>query len=121
MTPVERLRAAEMLLRDGAGRVPEWNMDSGHLWVVDYDPSDPTGQTAMQRPVGGADEPWASFIAMMAPPVALAMADWLGDIALFWENSSDAVDDDGDPIDLAGSIDSHAVKLADALLGGDGA
>lgn len=83
----ETLRRAAALMREraeAAGR--DWNADcepgdSLHLWVTDYDPSDPTGQTAMQRLVGGADAPWSEHIASWHPAVALAVADWLEYVA----------------------------------------
>lgn len=102
----DRLRLAASKLRESAKAVPDWNWDDGNLWIVDYDPSDPSGQTAMQRPVGGADEPWASYIALMAPPVALALADWL-DIHADYEDTGENARDEF----LA------ALAVADAILG----
>lgn len=77
------LRQAAAKMRERAGAAGhEWNADvepgaSLHLWVTDYDPSDHTGQTAMQRLVGGADAPWSEHIASWSPDVALAVADLL--------------------------------------------
>lgn len=85
--PAENLRRAAALMRERAEAAgQEWNADvepgdSLHLWVTDYDPSDPTGQTPMQRLVGGADAPWSEHIASWHPAVALAIADLLDDIA----------------------------------------
>ena len=78
----ETLRAAAALMRSRAEAAGQWNADvepgdSLHLWVEDFDPSDPSGQTAMQRVVGGADAPWSEHIASWHPAVALAVADWL--------------------------------------------
>lgn len=76
-------REAATLMRQRAEAADRyWNADvvpgdSLHLWVPDYDPSDPSGQTAMQRVVGGAESPLAEHIASWHPAVALAVADWL--------------------------------------------
>lgn len=80
------LRRAASLMRERAEAAREWNADvepgdSLHLWVTDHDPSDPTGQTAMQRLVGGADAPWSEHIAAADPPFMLAVADWLTECA----------------------------------------
>lgn len=111
MTPADRLRAAATLLRERAGAAREWNADvqsgdSLHLWVPDYDPSDPSGQTAMQRLVGGADAPWSDYIALMSPPVALRLADLLDDLADM--HAATAVDVTRWP---------SALAVADAVLG----
>ena len=83
MSDADLLRKAAALMRERAEAAgSEWNADvepgdSLHLWVTDCDPSDPTGETAMQRLVGGADAPWSEHIASWHPAVALAVADWL--------------------------------------------
>lgn len=123
----DELRRAASLMRGRAEAAGEWNADvapgdSLHLWVTDYDPSDPTGQTAMQRLVGGADAPWSEHIAAADPPFMLAVADWLDGVALFMEAKADEeyFDLDGDPI---APEDTHAIgsalAVARAYLGAD--
>jgi hypothetical protein len=58
-----------------AEAVPEWNWTGNTLWITDYDPSDPTGETAMQRPVGGADGPWAEYLAACDPATVLGLVE----------------------------------------------
>ena len=91
----ETLRKAAALMREraeAAGR--DWNADcdpgdSLHLWVTDYDPSDPSGQTAMQRVVGGADFPWSDHIASWHPAVALTVAELLSFAAETWDEDDE--------------------------------
>lgn len=86
MSAVETIREAAALMRERAQAADrEWNADivpgdSLHLWVTDYDPSDPSGQTAMQRIVGGAESPWAEHISSWHPLVALDVADLLNNV-----------------------------------------
>ena len=109
MSDADLLRRAAALMRERAEAAgSEWNADvepgdSLHLWVTDCDPSDPTGETAMQRLVGGADAPWSEHIASWHPAVALAVADWLDEVG--------ATDDDA----------IAALAVARAYLGGDDA
>jgi hypothetical protein len=58
-----------------AEAVPDWNITGNTIWVTDYDPSDPTGETPMQRPVGGAEGVWLDHIAAMNPETTLALVD----------------------------------------------
>lgn len=88
------LREAAALMRERAEASRDWNADvepgdSLHLWVIEHDPSDPTGQTPMQRMVGGADAPWSDHIASWQPAVALAVADWLAGVRLHHELDGD--------------------------------
>ena len=121
----ELLREAAAKMREraeAAGR--DWNADvapgdSLHLWVIDHDPSDPTGQTPMQRLVGGADAPWSEHIAGMHPAVALAVADWL-------ENAAEDLVMQGPGGDLIANWDMRihingdkALAVARAYLGGE--
>ena len=109
----ETLRRAAALMREraeAAGR--DWNADcepgdSLHLWVADHDPRDPSGQTATQRLVGGADAPWSEHIASWHPTVALAVADWLDAYAERLEVLGHAI----------GSNHGQALAVARAYLG----
>lgn len=123
--PADRMRRAARVMRERAKAVSEWNADvqpgdSLHLWVTDYDPRDPTGQTPMQRLVGGADAPWSEHIASWHPAVALAVADWL-DAEAAGIGLYDALD--GVAIELGGracvshSTHAQALAVADAFLG----
>jgi hypothetical protein len=78
----------------------------GHYWITDYDPSDPSGQTAMQRLIGGMDGPDADHYSALTPPVALVIADALRDIdaAIGW----------GDWM----SVEAAIRKVADVYLDG---
>ena len=96
----DELRRAASLMRERAEAAREWNADvepgdSLHLWVADYDPSDPTGQTGMQRLVGGADAPWSEHIAAADPPFMLAVADWLDATADGWGERATQFPPDG--------------------------
>lgn len=74
----ELLREAARLMRERAEAVTsggQWT--GGHYWITDYDPSDPTGQTAMQRLIGGMDSPDCDHYSAWPPPVALAVAELL--------------------------------------------
>ena len=131
MSDADLLRRAAALMRERAEAAgSEWNADvepgdSLHLWVTDCDPSDPTGETAMQRLVGGADAPWSEHIASWHPAVALAVADWL-DVAArdLWAHGTDCYEADHEPCwecddDLAAPHVRAAVTVARAYLGGD--
>lgn len=77
-SPADILREAATLIRERANLVTQgaqWS--GGNYWITDYDPSDPTGQTAMQRLIGGMNEPDADHYANLTPAVALAVAAWL--------------------------------------------
>lgn len=112
MSAAETLREAAALMRERAEMVTsgaQWT--DGHYWITDYDPSDPSGQTAMQRLIGGMDSPDAGHYSSWHPAVALAVADWLDHCAQFarWREHVG----DGPTADL---ID-RAVATATAYLG----
>lgn len=75
----EFLRRAASLMRERADAAEatgaQWT--GQHYWVTDYDPSDPSGQTAMQRLVGGMDAPDCDHYSSWHPAVALAVADFM--------------------------------------------
>ena len=73
------LRKAATLMRERAKAVtPGATWTGGHCWITDHDPSDPSGQTAMQREIGGVSSDGdAEHIASWHPAVALAVAGWL--------------------------------------------
>ena len=81
--PAAGLRGVAKLMRERAEIVErggaQWT--GSHYWVTDHDPSDPSGQTAMQRLVGGMDEPDCDHYSAWHPAVALAVADWLDNAA----------------------------------------
>lgn len=115
------LREAAALMRSRAEAVTsgaQWT--DGNYWITDYDPSDPSGQTAMQRLIGGMDAPDHEHYSSWHPAVALAVADWLDGVALYVEAKDDEeyFDLDGDPI---APEDTHAIgsalKVARAYLG----
>jgi hypothetical protein len=53
------------------------------------------------------------------PDLVLALADWLDDIEVLWSSAESMADGDGDPLTFGESIDSHALKVCDAILGSD--
>ena len=76
------LRQAAALMRERAQAVTsgaQWT--DGHYWIADYDPSDPSGQTGMQRLIGGMDAPDHQHYSSWHPAVAHVVADWLDIIA----------------------------------------
>lgn len=74
----ERLREAAALMRSRAEAATSGAQWTGsHYWIEDYDPSDPSGQTSMQRLIGGMDAPDSDHYSSWHPAVALAVADWL--------------------------------------------
>ena len=139
MTPAERLRAAATRLREVAGDATPgpwvagvrcvWGLHSDDEIVVDGDDGD-----------GGVlREADADYIAMMHPPVALALADWLDSeaavqgsmepmanlISLTIEKAGGpagyvriGTDEDGNPQMQADSSPA-ALAVADAVLGGE--
>lgn len=128
MNPVERFRAAATRLREVAADATTgpWSVTREHLthpeagadvqgaggrWVA----SDCDGYQ------GGCLPADADYIAMMHPPVALALADWLDDLAAGWpwDDDGTCVWDDGTPMRLEESPDTHALAVADAVLGGE--
>lgn len=121
MTPAERLRAAATRLREVAGGATPgpwvagvrcvWGLHSDDEIVVDGEDGD-----------GGVlREADADYIAIMHPPVALALAFWLDDLAAEWpwDDDGTCVWDDGTPMRLEESLDTHALAVADAVLGGE--
>lgn len=79
MSGAERLAEAAKVMRERAEVAQkggaQWT--GTHYWVEDYDPSDPSGQTSMQRLVGGMDAPDCDHYSSWHPAVALAVADVL--------------------------------------------
>jgi len=111
----ERLRAAATLLRERAEGATEGNRR------VTHDPLGTHVETdldAMGRVVFGSShdrgpervEGDAAYIALMAPPVALALADWLDAMAVF-------VDSGNDVPGMRGRGLTEALAVADAILG----
>ena len=84
MNPVERLRAAATRLREVAGDATpgpwgaEYSKVSGHC-VVDAKSTNCLDSVA--RATHFRDSADAAYIAMMHPPAALALADWLDETA----------------------------------------
>lgn len=86
---VDLLRRAAALMRErakAATKGAQWS--GGKYWIPDYDPSDPTGQTAMQRLIGGMDESDAEHYSRWHPDMALMVADWLEDVAKDWDENT---------------------------------
>ena len=120
MTPAERLRAAATRLREVAGAATPgpWFLDKG---------GDTGVYTAPRPSPASQDIAWShspdveAYIALMHPPVALALADWLDDLAAGWpwDDDGTCVWDDGTPMRLEESPDTHALAVADAVLGGE--
>ena len=63
----------------------------------------------------------AAYIATMHPGVGLALADWLEAIGAYWalveESGEPARDADGWEVSFDEMLDSHALRLADLILG----
>lgn len=123
MTPAERLRAAATRLRERAGVPygPPWTSDGtgGVNTAADLE-DDLVGPTIYVN--GGLyanQNKVAAYIAMMSPPVALALADWLDDLAAGWpwDDDGTCVWDDGTPMRLEESPDTYALAVADEILG----
>jgi len=127
------LREAAALMRERANAVTsDATWTDTHYWVTDYDPSDPSGQTAMQRLIGGMDAPDCHHYSSWPPAVALAVADWLDEEVAKWQVTfratqapSEGVDCPpgvcyGDPQGAAANADHHAncaLTIARAYLG----
>lgn len=111
-----RIREAAKVLRDAAESA------TPGPWVVDY-AEDVVSTATEQHPwiahpyKHSETEANAAYIALMAPPVALALADWLDDIEVLWSSAESMHDADGDPLTFGESIDSHALALANTILG----
>lgn len=107
ITP-ERLRSAATRLREVAGAatpgpweaIPDgpgdWPVEGGGNYLC-HSPDDGVR--------GGHDEGDATYIAMMHPPVALALADWL--------------DDTANEVESHATYSPDALRVADAVLGGE--
>jgi hypothetical protein len=122
----ERIREAAKVLRDAAERATPGPWER----TIDRDKHKPNGidvgvwsESAINYPVESVtfgnpnDLADAAYIALMSPPVALALADWLDDIEALWASAESMADADGDPLTFGESLDSHALALADAILG----
>ena len=116
MTADERLRAAATRLREVAGAATPgpWEVIGGGEYL--QGPGILVGGG-----VGSTTATNAACIAMMHPPVALALAGWLDDLAAGWpwDDDGTCVWDDGTPMRLEESPDTHALAVADAVLGGE--
>ena len=105
MTPAERLRAAATRLREvsGAATPGPWEACEGDPNAFGFRPSvifmAERGHDAAEIENSGD----AAYIAMMHPPVALALADWLTKEATLSE----------------GFTPRAALAVADAVLGGE--
>ena len=112
----EKLREAAKALRERAEAATgdEWeHFPDGLVWRTDDVPGDPTCAAAQVED--------AAYIATMHPGVGLALADWLDDVAAGWvwdEDGEGGVWDDGMPMALSQSLDWHAARIADLILGG---
>ena len=120
MSPAERLRSAATRLREVASvGLPDcrerWAIwpdltEGGYVHVGNAGGVIPDGALSVEgehTPVAKVYTPeLAHYIAMMSPPVALALADWLDDLA------------DHDPSPLM-PTEAGAFKVADAVLGGE--
>ena len=117
MNAVETLREAAKVLRERAGAaIPgPWETRSGSLIARSSSsprlmwPPHATADAQMwegQREQQAAD---ATYIATMHPGVALALADWL---------DYEAQDQSHDPSEHDGSPSGHALRVAEAILGG---
>lgn len=128
MSRAQRLRDAAKVLRDAAkaatdavGATPwarqgeDWNESDGITYTVasiDY-----AAAAALYEEVG-------IYLTKVHPLVGLALADWLEQIAQAWhdphaDSSDDHVDFDGWPLAFEESLDSHGLRIADLILGGD--
>jgi hypothetical protein len=107
MSDADRLREAARMLRERAEAATPgpWQHLGDHLvWPSEKGP-------AANDPIAGiseAHEECAAYIATVSPPFALAVADWLDDLAR-WSESGDA----------GGRNLDHALAVADAVLGAD--
>ena len=104
MSAVETLREAAKVLRERAeAATPEpWEVVGGGEYVQ--------GPGILVAPDdGGVTTTDADLIATMHPGVALALADWL---------DAEAQDQSHDPSEHDGSPSGHALRVAEAILGG---
>ena len=101
MTPAERLRAAATWLREVAEDATpgSWEVIGGGEYLQGPD-------ILVGGGVGSTTATNADYIAMMHPPVALALADWLDDTATEVESHA--------------TYSPDALRVADAVLGGGG-
>ena len=78
----------------------------------------PLGAVVSARMLSGN----AHYIATMHPGVGLALAKWLDDVAAGWpwdDDGEGGIWDDGMPMRLDESQDSHALALARLIVGAD--
>ena len=117
---VDRLREAAALLRERAeaadilGARESWAIwddikPDGYIVVGNSGGVIPPGEWAVEgehNPVANAYTPETGiYIALMGPPVALALADWL--------------DDTASEVESHATWSEHALAVADAILGDD--
>ena len=121
MSPDERLRAAAARLREVAGAATPGPWERQEKWALIYSGSDAVvhafyagvceccGEGIEDNAQALASVEDTTYIAMMGPPVALALADWL---------DAEAQDRSHDPGKHDGSPSGYALAVADAVLGG---
>lgn len=125
----ERLREAAEVLRERATEAPggAWVYSEGTRGLPEDGPtfvrvtSQASGHPVMEGEYDRHDGQAAIYMATVHPGVGLALAKWLQDIAAGWawdEEEPGVTDYDGWPITLEDSLDSHALAVADAILGG---
>ncbi|NAE18008.1 hypothetical protein [Enterococcus hirae] len=108
LDPVSRLRAAEQRLRDVAGAAtpgPWVSSPDGVYWIAEGPIVDIASDVVEED---------ARYIAALAPPVALALADWLAHEirdALWYEQEGYGPADD--------AVGTHSLAVADAVLGSE--
>lgn len=125
----DRLRQAATLLRERAEAATPgpWRSEPkprradvrGLPENTSYDYRGDSVATAASGEFGACRPEDAAFIATMDPTVSLAVAAWLDDMAVGWNWDDDGrehLDADDNPLTLDESMDSHAVKIADAVL-----
>ena len=122
----DRLRQAARVLRERAEAASEgeWRPFRSGLkgvdaaWIVDSGPTF-IASTQIDSERGKAD---ATYIATVHPGVGLALADWLDAIGAYWalveESGEPARDADGWEVSFDETLDSHALRIADLILGG---
>lgn len=108
MTPAERLRAAATRLREVTGGTT-WIPECGRWWLPDLGTA--SVAEADVDVARARDERVAAYIAMMSPPVALALAKML-------EGDAEAVDGIEDRFFEDGWMET-VLAVADAVLGGE--
>jgi hypothetical protein len=110
MTTADRLHQAATKIRGTASAAAPgpWTHDDTGVWVTDRLDADGLAQPAADAEVAGCygsrQEHDAAYIALMSPPVALAVADWLDATA-------------ADKTAGLGCIHPRAIDLTNLILG----